>query len=188
MQFLQDQIPFHLGDIEGIARAVKASAFFFELRAPIHLHSGRYECTGTILSRSPDNHDLVRNLLQTHPQIQFFKDDVSLGILSLADICDDCGRFQKLASFQVRHPSDRVDLQLVFSRLFRRSISGFPQSMEWFMEKQEMNSRFGRPDHQSQRRAIEPACPCESIPAIVPESQKRRIEPRRTPRKRRRVW
>ncbi|KAH6675990.1 acyl transferase/acyl hydrolase/lysophospholipase [Halenospora varia] len=59
MQYLHNQIRYHLGDIEGIARAFKAVTFFFELDRPLVPEGGRYCCYGSILSRSPDSRDLV---------------------------------------------------------------------------------------------------------------------------------
>ena len=162
MQYLHNQIRYHLGDIESIARAFKAVTFFFELDRPLILEEGRYCCHGTILSRSPDSLDLVQSLGRSYPSAQFFYHDLSLGFLSASDICKLCGRFQKAVTFHVRHPSDRVNLQLGFNRLFRRSISGFPQPIEWFVERQKLHARFGQPDHESRiERSRDYSCDCE---------------------------
>jgi hypothetical protein len=181
MQYLQDQIRYHLGDIEGIARAFKAVTFFFELDGPLVFEGGRYCCRGSILSRSPDSRDLLQSLGSSYPYAQFFNHDLSLGFLSTSDICQLCGRFQKPVTFHVRHPSDRVNLQLVFNRLFRRSISGFPQPVEWFVERQKFNARFGRPDHQSRiERSTELSCRCElerhvEVPTLPSDGKKRSL-------------
>lgn len=162
MQFLCDQVRHHLGDIEGVARAFKAVSFFFELDGPLEREAGLYLCRGSILCRSPDSRALLQNLGTTYPYAQFFNNDISLGFLSPNDICSLCGRFQKLVSFQIRHPSDRVNLQLVFNRLYRRSISAFPQCIEWFIERQKLNAIFGRPDHKGRLgRSLDSACNCE---------------------------
>lgn len=182
MQHLHDQIQYHLGDIEGIARAFKAVTFFFELDGPLVKDEGRYCCRGSILSRSPDSRDLVQSLRSSYPYAQFFNHDLSLGFLSANNICKLCGRFQKAVTFHIRHPSDRVNLHLVFNRLFRRSISGFPQSMEWFIERQKLNAKFGRRDHNSRiERSKDPPCSCElqrrsEISAPASESKKRSLK------------
>ncbi|KAH9204666.1 acyl transferase/acyl hydrolase/lysophospholipase [Leptodontidium sp. 2 PMI_412] len=179
MEYLHDQIQHHLGDIEGIARAFKAVTFFFEFDRPLVFEGGRYLCHGSILSRSPDSLDLVQSIANSYPYAQFFNHDLSLGFLSTSDICKFCGRFQKAVTFYVRHPSDRVNLELVFNRLFRRSISGFPQLIEWFLKRQKMNAKFGQPDHKSR---IEPSkdvsCSCElerrrEVSVLASDSRKR---------------
>jgi hypothetical protein len=143
MQYMCDQVRYHLGDVEGISRAFKAVAFFFELDGPLLLEGGRYRCHGSILSRSPDSRALVQNLASSYPYAQFFIQDTSTGFLSMNDLCSVCGRFQRSIAFYIRHPSDRVDLYLSFNRLFRRSISAFPQAMNWFVERQRLKVKFG---------------------------------------------
>jgi hypothetical protein len=162
MQYLHDQIHHHLGDMEGIARAFKAVSFFFELDGPLVWEDGLFVCRGFILSRSPDSRGLVQSLRTSYPFAQFLHHETSLGFLGPNDICQLCGRFQKGVTFHIRHPSDRVNLQLAFNRLFRRSISGFPQPMEWFVKRQKFSAKFGLPDHQSRNEPYRPlACICE---------------------------
>ncbi|PVH67631.1 FabD/lysophospholipase-like protein [Cadophora sp. DSE1049] len=162
MQYLRDQIYHHLGDMEGIARAFKAASFFFKLNGPLVFEGGQYTCHGLILSRSPDSRALVQSLRTSYPFAQFLHQESSLGFLAPNDLCELCGRFQKLITFHIRYPSDRVNLQFSFSRLFRRSISGFPQPMEWFVERQRLNAKFGLPDYRSRNeRAQNPTCDCE---------------------------
>ncbi|KAG0645016.1 Intracellular membrane-associated calcium-independent phospholipase A2 gamma [Hyphodiscus hymeniophilus] len=161
MQYLCDQVRYHLGDIEGIARAFKAVSFFFELDELPALDGGLYRCHGSVLSRSPDSRALVQRLASSYPYAQLFIDEISVGFLSSNDICQLCGRFQKAIVFHVRHPSDRINLYLAFNRLFRRNISAFPQSMEWFVERQKLNAKFGQPDHKSRvERSKTPPCSC----------------------------
>ena len=115
-----------------------------------------------LFSRSPDSRALVQNLGASYPYAQFSNSEVSLGFLSTNDICKLCGRFRKAVTFYIRHPSDRVNLQIVFNRLFRRSISAFPQCIEWFVERQKLNAKFGRPDHNSRTKTFwDTACSCE---------------------------
>lgn len=192
MQYLHDQIPYHLGDIEGISRAFKAVTFFFELDGPLVLEGGRYCCRGSILSRSPDPRDLIQSLNSSYPYAQFFNHDLCLGLISASNICKLCGRFQKAVTFHVRHPSDLVNLQLVFNRLYRRSISGFPQPIEWFVKRQKLNAKFGQPNHESRiEHSRDPSCTCElqrrpEISALAPKGRKRSSPLRMMTRKKRR--
>ena len=184
MQYLYDQVPYHLGDMDGIVRAFKAVSFFFELDGPPVLDGGLYRCRGSILSRSPDSRNLVQNLGTSYPYTQFFIDEISAGFVSTNDICSLCERFRKVIVFYVRHPSDRVNLYLAFNRLFRRSISAFPQSMEWFIRRQKLNAKFGQPDHKSRiEGSKERSCGCElqrgsEVSAPVPDSKKRSLKVR----------
>jgi len=59
MQYLCNQIYYHLGDMEGIARAFKAASFFFELNGLLVFEGGQYICYGSILFRSLDSCVLV---------------------------------------------------------------------------------------------------------------------------------
>jgi len=160
MEYLYDQIPHHLGDLEGIARAFKAVSFFFELNEAPVLEGGLYECHGSILCRSPDSSALIKNLGTSYPSAQFYVNDSPLGYLSEDDVCQECGRFQKGVTFHVRHPSDRVNLYLAFNRLFRQSISAFPQSMEWFVNRQKLTAKFGQPNHDSRVAPTSLSCSC----------------------------
>lgn len=162
MQYLYDQIQHQLGDMEDIVRAFKAAAFFFELDGLPTLENGLYLCRGSILSRSPDSRALIRSLGAKYPYIQFLNQEVSLGFLAPDDNCKLCGRFRKAVSFYIRHPSDRVNLQLAFNRLFRRSISGFPQPIEWFVRLQKLDVDFGLPNHESRvEQPLRRSCTCE---------------------------
>ena len=193
MQYLRNQIYHHLGDMEGIARAFKAASFFFELNGPLVFEGGQYTCHGSILSRSPDSRALAQSLRTSYPFAQFLHQESSLGYLAAKDLCELCGRFQKLIKFHIRHPSDRVNIQFSFSRLFRRSISGCPQPMEWFIKRQRLNAKFGLPDHRSRNeRAQNPACTCKLLryldrPAKLSENKRALGVQTRTQNKRRRL-
>ena len=140
----------HLSNIEGITRALKATKFFFKLNKPLTRNTSVYRCQGSILSQSLNSQALIQNLTAKNPYRRFLTDSGSpLGFLSMEDICQECGRFQKTATFNVRHPSDVVNIFLVFNRLFRRSFSGFPHSVSWFQDRQMLKAQFGRPDHRT---------------------------------------
>jgi hypothetical protein len=191
--YLYEQIQYHLGDMEGIVRVFKAVSFFFQLAEPPVQEGVRYRCRGSILSRSPDSSDLLRRIRASYPYAQLFFNETSLGFLAPGDICRLCGRFQKAVSFHVRHPTDRVDVYLGFNRLFRRSISAFPQCMRWFEDRQKLSAKFGQPDHRSRLEGslTEPCCGTaeglDGSPAPVTKGKKRSLAVRMSSRKRRRT-
>jgi hypothetical protein len=193
MQYLYDQVQHHLGDIKGISRAFMAVSFFFELDGPLVRDGRGFRCRGSILSRSPDSRDLVQNLTARFPYAQFYVQETPLGFISLKDICEDCGRFQKAVDFHVRHPSDRVNISLAFNRLYRASISAFPKAVEWFVDRQKLNARFGQADHRSRIRPPgDASCSCElerRLDGSGPQTsvKKRRLVAEQTRSKRRRL-
>lgn len=194
MPYLYDQIQHHLGDLEGIVQVFKAVSFFFELDEPLAQDGARYRCRGSILSRSPDSRDLLQTLRSGYPYAQFFLNETSLGFLTPDDICHGCGRFRKAASFHVRHPSDRVNVYLAFNRLFQRSISAFPQAMQWFEDRQNLRAKFGQPDHRGKvgMRAQEACCGqterlTGATMAAVANIKKRSLSVRVSSRKRQRT-
>jgi hypothetical protein len=178
MQYLYDQIPHHLGDLEGIVRAFKAVLSLFELNEAPVLDGGLYKCYGSILCRSPNSSALVRNLGTAYPYAQFYVNDSPIGYLSGEDVCPKCGRFQKAVDFHVRQSTDRTNLYLAFNRLFRRSISAFPQSIEWFVNRQKLNAKFGQPNHDSRIVSKDPPCGClrRDHLTLAPRSEKKRSQ------------
>jgi hypothetical protein len=162
MHKLQFQVRHHLGDLKPIARAMKAVTFFFELNQPLVPDGAIYRCCGSILCRSPDSQAILQNLAIEYPYAQFLtNNDKSLGFLDPSNICPECGLFQKEVTFSVRHPSEVVNLCLVYNMLFRRNISGFPHPMAWFEKQQKLHTQFGRADHQSRvRPRLDSDCSC----------------------------
>lgn len=111
MPRLQQQVRRNLGDLKGLARAVKAVSFFFELDRPLIREGVGYSCRGSILSRSPNSRALLQNFALEYPYAQFLtSNEASLGFLDPSSICLECGRFQKAVTFLVRHPSEVVNL------------------------------------------------------------------------------
>ena len=191
MQELQDLVRRDLGSLKDISRALKAASFFFELDEPLARQGSSYVCRGSILSRSPNSRALIQNLTSEYPYAQFVTaSETPLGFLSQQDLCSSCGRFQKLVVFEVHHISELADIHLAFNKLFRRSISGFPHSMEWFEERQMLHAKFGRPDHRSSM-PLESGCACTQRRTrshdAPPTSQKRSLSARSFRRKKQRL-
>ena len=131
MSQLEDLTRSNLGELDSIARAIKAASFFFELDLPIADRGQSYMCSGTILSRSPNSQALVENILAEFPHARFVDQyNTPLGSLTTADICEACGRYQICVDFKVHHPNQLVSIELEFSKLHQRKISSFPRLME----------------------------------------------------------
>jgi hypothetical protein len=159
---LQHEVRHHLGDLKGVSRAVKAVSFFFELDGPVTAEGADYRCRGSILSRSPNSRSDLQVLALEYPSAQFLtNNETSLGFLDATNICQGCGRFVKKVTFLVRHPTELVNLYVAYNRLYRRNISMFPHSMEWFEDRQGLDAQFGRADHKPHvRQPLDSDCSC----------------------------
>ncbi|KFY95373.1 hypothetical protein V498_03386 [Pseudogymnoascus sp. VKM F-4517 (FW-2822)] len=179
MDSLYQKTMSHQGDMMEIVRAFKGVTFFFELDRALVDDGPFYICYGSILSRSPDSPGFIRQLILDYPYAQFFNHGTSLGYISNNDICKLCGLYTKLVAFQVRHSSDKADIYLRFNRLNHRRISGFPNPIDWFIKRQNLNAKFGSPNHQSTvigSRQSDCSCRLQrrrDIPINLPENRKR---------------
>ena len=121
----------------------------------------QYICTGSIRCRSPDRRALIARILQEYPAAAFTTDQyVSLGYINERNLCMSCGLYRKAVSFSVYHPSQVVRIYLRFNRLHKQVISGFPQTVLWFVERQKLHAQFGRSDHHNPNYSILGKCDC----------------------------
>lgn len=146
---------------EGIARALWASNFYFELDDDPSYFGGLYRCRGAILSRLEDCSGLVRNILRKFPEAAFrLGSGTVLGKLEISSCCRRCGFYRLPVAFDVRLLAELVTMMLRFEQPLERRISGFPASMSWVGAQQGLGLRFGRADH---RQAFHPQnCACLS--------------------------
>ncbi|KAL9077890.1 MAG: hypothetical protein Q9157_003189 [Trypethelium eluteriae] len=129
--------------------ALLVSCFFFELEAVPCFDKGAYRCEGTVRCRTLSE-NVPRVLSGRYTRIEFITDGGVLGTFdSYHDICWACHRYSKKLLFYVQHPSDVISLELRLGDHQRRRLSGFPQSMEWFVKQQGLDADFGTPDHGS---------------------------------------
>ncbi|OBT40488.1 hypothetical protein VE00_07880 [Pseudogymnoascus sp. WSF 3629] len=193
MDSLYQKTMCHQGDMFEIVRAFKAVTLFFELDRCLVEDGPFYICYGSILCRSPDAPRFIQLLTSDYPYAQFFNHGTSLGYISKNDICKLCGRYTKLVAFRVRHSSDQADINLRFNRLYHRRISAFPKPIDWFIEKQKLNAKFGQPNHKSTAGPRQSDCSCQlqrkrDIPISLPGNLKRPLVARtRTRRKKLRL-
>lgn len=136
-------------DRTGIAFALLVTSFFFELDTIPIFEEGRYFCQGVIRCRN-NPRSVTRSLNKlfgTH--LEFTTSTVSLGLLSVDDVCGTCQLYQRRVRFYVRHLEETVNIYLKANNLERRKLSGFPHDMAWFVSRQRLSMPFGNADHDN---------------------------------------
>jgi hypothetical protein len=133
-----------------VASALLISSFYFELDTIPEYDNGYYRCEGSIRCRNSSLEVIkaLSRLFDSRPRLEFTKAESGLlGVLEEKDICSFCQRYSKGVCFYVRHPKDTVSISLRTGYLEDRELSGFPQSVAWFIEKQQLRAHFGAADH-----------------------------------------
>ncbi|KAM3424148.1 hypothetical protein BST61_g11308 [Cercospora zeina] len=127
-----------------LATALLTASFFFELTALPRYIGGRYHCHGVIRCRNsaPELLSRLEDLCGT--PLEVVKDNSYLGTISaLDDICFECSRYGKKIAFHVTSLTDMVLLCLRSPMQPQCRLSGFPQNMQWFCERQGLDACFG---------------------------------------------
>lgn len=129
--------------------ALLVANFYFEFTAVPVFKSGFYHCHGTIRCRFSS-----QIIEQTMKKIQksswlFVTETEILGYCDPEnDFCETCHRYQNEVHFLLRQPTDSITIYMENITRERRRISGFPQTMQWFLNQQYLNADFGMPTHQ----------------------------------------
>ena len=120
-------------DRKRIALAILVTSFYFELSSMLIFELGKYLCTGVIRCRNSPR--AVLHSLNKHygTQLELITAAGTLGMLTSQDVCSVCHLYCKRVHFYVHHLEEVVSIQLRVSGLERRKLSGFPNSMEWFL-------------------------------------------------------
>jgi len=133
-------------DRASIAFAILVASFFFELdRVPV-FEANQYHCQGFVRCRN-DPKAVLQSLGKTYSNLGFVTEFESLGTLTTEDICSSCHLYCKKVQFCVRHLDDVMHINLKAHGLEQRKISGFPHSMTWFIEQQQLDDPFGNVAH-----------------------------------------
>lgn len=143
-------------EVQDTAAAIDAKCFFFELAAVPVPHGTHRKCTGAILCRlaagSPELRSLVSRLCSHGAQF-------TLGPHRLGSIDDIVvsrttrgERFVLGVEFVVLNLQEQVSICMTGENGRAIAVSSFPQSIAWFVERQELGEVFGRTDHT----AVEP--------------------------------
>ena len=131
-------------DCQKVAFASLVSTLFFELNHIPTFSNGKYHCQGTIRCRIKGTL-ICEALTRLHPTtLTFMTESEVLGYFEPdQDVCTTCHQYTKNVEFVVRHPTEPTTLYLESGLRGKRKISGFPQTMNWFMTQQLLDSPFG---------------------------------------------
>jgi len=168
-------------DFQNIRLAALAAFFFFELD-DMPAFSGRlYECRGAIYCRSVNRVTAITNILKEFPNATFTtSSNSSLGSLANGTFCSVCGAYQNKVSIFLHPPGQFTSIYIRFNRFQRRKISGFPNSIAWFVERQQIENAFGFRDHRPSHKGWGFSC-CgygqkrKESPPLMKAHKKRRM-------------
>jgi hypothetical protein len=136
------------------------SSLFFELDGmPPQDEYGFYHCKGSIRCRSGSLW-LIRAMTRAHESVmEFCKDGDSLGCkLEETDICAACCRYRRPVEFLVRSRADEISLSVKGGKCKGRNLSAMPNSLAWFIKRQNLESPFGCATHGDPGALLCPAC------------------------------
>jgi hypothetical protein len=140
--------------------ALLISSLFFELDGmPPEDEHGVYHCKGSIRCRSGSLW-LIRAMTRVHEGVmEFCKDGNSLGCkLDEIDICAACCRYRRPVEFLVRSRADEISLSVKGGKCKGRNLSAMPNSLAWFIKRQNLESPFGCATHDDPGALRCPAC------------------------------
>ncbi|KAK5163302.1 hypothetical protein LTR04_002627 [Oleoguttula sp. CCFEE 6159] len=187
METLRRSVHFQPSGPSSLAELVSAlliSCFYFQLDFLPHFESGFYRCEGSIRCRN-NGTTIVNAMKRVYTsQLEFVTDSGTLADFNgRDDVCTWCHRYSKRLVFYVRHPTDTMSMYLRTSDQTRRRISGFPQSIEWFVKQQRLDATFGLPDHGTPGALL--CCKCDRVG--FPMQKRKFIDVNRTKQKRMRL-
>lgn len=127
--------------------ALLTASFFFELDALPEYCNGMYRCEGRICLRN-HSYGVVQALARTLPgEAVFMNDDGYLATFDgIHSVCSQCHRFRKSVAFHVPNMESPVTIYLKGNGTPKGRISGFPQTMRWFIRQQKLDAAFGAVD------------------------------------------
>jgi len=167
-------------DFQNIRLAALAALFFFELDDVPTFTGQFYECRGAIRCRSINRMTAITSMTKEFPDATFTtSSNSSLGSLTNGTFCSVCGAYQNKVIVFLHHPSQLTSIYIRFNKFYRRRISGFPNSISWFVERQQIENTFGFRDHRSSHKGWGFSC-CgygrkrKEGPPLVGASRKRR--------------
>jgi len=154
-----------------------SSCFFFMLDCEPEPESGQYRCRGTIRCRG-DYESVINTLWKYYSgPFEVLNDDKVIGtIRGVDDVCQHCRLLRKSVNFLTPSLEETVIISLRLNAQNTKIISGFPQTMRWFIKQQMLDTTFGTPN---QGRLGATKCPtCSS-------SKKRKVGEQRAGGKKR---
>ena len=173
-------------DCEETVYALLIATFYFELSSiPSELPGDRISCIGTIRCRLPGQ-VIVELLERTHPScLSFVTNSKTLGHYhNKRDLCPLCHRYRKNIDFTVRDLGQQTNIYAQSTRRPRRRISAFPQTMQWFINQQHLDSPFGTAYHRNLKHRSCKSCSAAAHHELKrpPTDSKDQHESRKKPR------
>ena len=131
-----------------VASGLLTSSLFFELDDVPCFEDGHYRCEGSILCR--DNaYQVVQGFAKVGGgglEYLTIEDQHLAGFGGIHAVCAHCHRYCVRVAFYVRSFSEFVTIYLRQHGGQKRRISGFPQTIQWFIEQQRLDAAFGTAD------------------------------------------
>ena len=132
-----------------VAKATLVSNFYFQLDCRPSATSSGYLIQGSIRCRSD-----VRKILFAMANLSIASVEYSteseklcgLGKMEV-DICSACGRYRKNVHFYVRDLSESICIYMKSRTMAPHKISGFPETVNWFIKQQKLDAAFGNQHH-----------------------------------------
>ena len=129
-----------------IAAAILTASFYFELDCRPKPEAGTYRCEGSILCRN-EAESVIRGFHKLNRRPSRFL--CNAGHLAdfggLEQICHECRRYSRKVAFYVKDLESLFTIFLDVEGGQRRRIAGFPQTLQWFVERQRLDAAFGHP-------------------------------------------
>ena len=128
--------------------ALLIATFYFELDALSTNSLDKFQCFGTIRCRLPDE-VMIKLLGRIHSsRLTFETSSKKLKYYDgMSDLCSLCKRYRKRVEFNVRDLCQLISIRVQSSERSLRKISAFPQTVQWFVDRQALNAPFGTAFH-----------------------------------------
>ena len=130
-----------------LVSAILTASFFFELDAKPCFENGLFRCEGSIYCRN-NSYGVIQTLAKTNgSRLEFSNENGYLADFDgLKAVCMRCHKYRKRIAFYVRDLNALTTVFLKSAEWPLRRISGFPQSVQWFIERQRLDAEFGSSD------------------------------------------
>lgn len=114
-----------------------ASRFFFEIEDEPKYFLGYYVCRGNILCLFRDARALLRHVHNACGDVSFvLNQGKRLAPLDNISCCPTCGFYRQAVKFDTPQLHTHIEMALTASSQQSCHISGFPNSMQWFVDRQ----------------------------------------------------
>ena len=135
------------GERTELALALLTGSFFFELDTIPRFEAGLFRCEGSIYCRN-NIYAVIATLTNMNgARLNFTNDNGFLADFGgISAICLQCKRYRKKVVFYVTELIESfTTIYLGGGEWPRRRISGFPQTLQWFIRRQRLDAAFGAP-------------------------------------------